>query len=138
LRVIGDGEMLATLKKRAKSNIQFQGRVTDEVLRHSLARCRALEAMASGRPVIAYGRGGALDTVVEGTTGVFFREPSADALAEAVQRFEGMMDGFDPSAMVRHARKFDKHNFLEQMSEVIQEALAGRLRADGNASRDRC
>ena len=72
LRIIGDGEMVSALHKRAKSNIRFLGRVTDDVLRHHLARCRALvfpgeedfgivpvEAMASGRPVIAYQRGGA-------------------------------------------------------------------------------
>jgi glycosyltransferase involved in cell wall biosynthesis len=139
LRVIGDGEMLARLKKRANSNIRFLGRVTDDVVRHNLARCRALifpgeedfgmvpvEAMASGRPVIAYGRGGVLDTVVDGVTGVFFRKASADALAEAVQRFEGMSDSFDPTIIARHARKFDRQNFLRQMTDVIEEALAGR------------
>jgi glycosyltransferase involved in cell wall biosynthesis len=138
--------MLARLKKRAKSNIRFLGRVTDDVVRHNLARCRALvfpgeedfgivpvEAMASGRPVIAYGRGGALDTVVDGVTGVFFEEASADALAEAVRRFEGIIDSFDPKTIARHARKFDKQNFLRQMTEVIEEALGG---ADRSASRD--
>jgi glycosyltransferase involved in cell wall biosynthesis len=142
LRIIGDGEMLARLRKRAKSNIEFLGRVTDEVLRHNLARCRALvfpgeedfgmvpvEAMASGRPVIAYGRGGALDTVVDGVTGLFFREASAAALAEVVLRFEGMMDSFDPVTIAKHASKFDKQNFLRQMTKVIEEALVGQPRS---------
>jgi glycosyltransferase involved in cell wall biosynthesis len=78
--------MRGTPKRRAKPNIQFLGRVGDDELRHNLARRRALvfpgeedfgivpvEAMAPGRPVIAYGRGGVLDTVVDGVTGVFLR-----------------------------------------------------------------
>jgi glycosyltransferase involved in cell wall biosynthesis len=142
LRVIGDGEMLAGLKKRAKSNIQFLGRVTDDLVRHNLARCRALvfpgeedfgmvpvEAMASGRPVIAYGRGGALDTVLDEITGVFFHEPTVDGLAGAVRRFQAMIDRFDPEAIVRHASHFDKHNFLERMTEVIQQALTSCSRS---------
>jgi glycosyltransferase involved in cell wall biosynthesis len=139
LRVIGDGEMLHALKRRAKSNVSFLGRVADDQMRYNLRRCRALvfpgeedfgiipvEAMASGRPVIAFGRGGALDTVVDGVTGIFFQEPSADGLAEAVRRFESMIDRFDPEILVQHARTFDKHIFFEQMTEIVQQALAGR------------
>jgi glycosyltransferase involved in cell wall biosynthesis len=142
LRVIGDGEMLAALKRRAKTNIQFLGRVTDDQLRYHLARCRALvfpgeedfgivpvEAMASGRPVIAYRRGGALDTVVDGVTGVFFLEPSVDALAGAVQRYQTMIDDFDPQLITRHASAFDTCHFMEQMTEVVQRALAAQSRA---------
>ena len=101
LQLVGDGEMSGALKSRAKANIRFLGRVGDDELRHNLARCRALvfpgeedfgivpvEAMASGRPVIAYGRGGVLDTVVDGVTGVLFTEPSVDALAGAVRRYQ--------------------------------------------------
>ena len=139
LRVIGDGEMLAALRKRAKPNVKFLGRVSNDVVRHNLARCRALvfpgeedfgivpvEAMASGRPVIAYERGGALDTVIDGVTGLFFQEASVDGLAAAVRRCEGIIDRFDPQLISGHARKFDKRNFIEQMTEVIEEALAFR------------
>jgi glycosyltransferase involved in cell wall biosynthesis len=141
LRVIGDGEMRDTLKRRAKPNIQFLGRVGDDELRYNLARCRALvfpgeedfgivpvEAMASGRPVIAYGRGGVLDTVVDGVTGVFFKEPSVEALIGAVRRYQSISDGFDPELIARHARAFDKRIFMEQMTEVIQGALAAESR----------
>jgi glycosyltransferase involved in cell wall biosynthesis len=137
LRVIGDGEMRGTLKRRAKPNIQFLGRVGDDELRHNLARCRALvfpgeedfgivpvEAMASGRPVIAYGRGGVLDTVVDGVTGVFFEEPSVKALAGAVRRYQSRRDTFEPQLIARHASAFDKRIFMEQMTEVVQGALA--------------
>jgi glycosyltransferase involved in cell wall biosynthesis len=141
LRVIGDGEMRGTLKRRAKPNIEFLGRVGDDELRHNLARCRALvfpgeedfgivpvEAMASGRPVIAYGRGGVLDTVVDGVTGVLFKEPSVEALVGAVRRYQSISDGFDPELIARHARAFDKRIFMEQMTEVIQGALAAASR----------
>jgi glycosyltransferase involved in cell wall biosynthesis len=141
LRVIGDGEMRGTLKRRAKPNIQFLGRVGDDELRHNLARCRALvfpgeedfgivpvEAMASGRPVIAYGRGGVLDTVVDGVTGVFFKEPSVEALAGAVRRYQSRRDTFEPHLIARHASAFDKRIFMEQMTEVVQGALAAGSR----------
>jgi glycosyltransferase involved in cell wall biosynthesis len=141
LRVIGDGEMRGTLKKRAKPNIQFLGRVGDDELRHNLARCRALvfpgeedfgivpvEAMASGRPVIAYGRDGVLDTVVDGVTGVLFKEPSVEALVGAVRRYQNMRDGLNPELIAQHARAFDKSIFMEQMTEVVQGALAAESR----------
>ena len=136
LWIIGDGEMLGALKRRAKPNIRFLGRVSDSGVRDSLGRCKALvfpgeedfgivpvEAMASGRPVIAFGRGGALDTVVDEVTGLFFHEESADGLAAAVQKFEKMKEGFDRQAIVRHAAKFDKQHFLDRMTEIIEEAL---------------
>jgi glycosyltransferase involved in cell wall biosynthesis len=136
LWIIGDGEMLGALKRRAMPNIRFLGRVSDAVVRDSLGRCKALvfpgeedfgivpvEAMASGRPVIAFGRGGALDTIVDGVTGLFFQEESADGLAAAVQIFEQMRQSFDPQAIVRHAAKFDKQHFLDRMTEIVEEAL---------------
>jgi glycosyltransferase involved in cell wall biosynthesis len=94
-----------------------------------MARCRAfilpgeedfgltpLEAMASGRPVVAYRRGGALETVVEGETGAFFDQPTAECLAGTLARFD---DGFEPSAVREHAMRFDKAVFKRRMFEVL-------------------
>ena len=141
LRVIGDGEMRAALKRRAKANIEFLGRVGDDELRYNLARCRALifpgeedfgivpvEAMASGRPVIAYRRGGILDTVVDGTTGVLFTEQSVEGLAEAVRRYQRISDTFDPQLIARHADTFDKRHFIERMAKLIQETIDAQSR----------
>ena len=96
LVVIGGGEMLAELRRIAKPNVTVLGPQPFDVLRHHYARCRALifpgeedfgivpvEAMASGRPVIAFRRGGATETVLDGVSGVFFDEQSVDALIAA-------------------------------------------------------
>jgi len=140
LRVIGDGEMRGALRKRAKPNIRFLGRVDDGELRRHLARCCALvfpgeedfgivtvEAMACGRPVIAYGRGGVLDTVIDGITGVLFTEQSLEGLAGAVRRYQALSDTFDPQAIARHAGAFDKPNFMRRITELIQGALQAEL-----------
>jgi glycosyltransferase involved in cell wall biosynthesis len=116
--VIGDGPMLKELKRVKSPNIMFLGKESDEVVRDYYARCRALvfpgeedfgitllEAMASGKPVIAYRKGGALETVLEGKTGVFFAEPTEESLLSALEQFELM--NWDPAAIRVHASKFD-------------------------------
>lgn len=109
------------LQAVAKDNITFLGKAPFSVLKDHMARCKALifpgeedfgivpvEVMASGRPVIAYGRGGALDTVVDGQTGMLFQDQSVEALVDAVERFEGLgLDRVDPEVLVGHARQFD-------------------------------
>lgn len=105
----GPARQVARLKPLAGPRTRFLGRVSDEVLRHHMARCRALifpgeedfgivpvETMAAGRPVIAYGRGGIRDTVIPGKTGIFFDQQNAESLAEAVRRFE--RSGLDRTA----------------------------------------
>lgn len=126
LVVIGGPEgAVRKLKARAKDNITFLGKTPFDVLRHHMARAKALifpgeedfglvpvEMMASGRPVIAYGRGGALDTVRDGVTGVLFPEQSADALVQAVKRFEReYIANVDPDMLVSHASLFSKSKF---------------------------
>jgi len=137
LKVVGRGRDMAALQRMAKPNVQFLGRVSDADLKTLYARCRAfifpgeedfgltpIEAQASGRPVIAYGAGGALETVVEGETGAFFREPTAEALAEAVAGFRP--DALDPTGIRRHAEKFDVSVFRRQFSAFVERALASR------------
>lgn len=133
LVIAGDGRDRARLEAMAGPNITFLGRVSDERLPDLYARCRAfifpghedfgiapVEAMAAGRPVIAFAAGGALDTVVEGVTGLFFREPTPESLAEAVQRLSAL--SFDPAVIRRHAERFDRRRFQEKIKKIIEEA----------------
>jgi glycosyltransferase involved in cell wall biosynthesis len=128
----GDGRDRARLEAMAGPNVRFLGRVPDADLAPLIARCRAfvfpgledfgispVEAMAAGRPVIAYAGGGALDTVVEGVTGTLFREHTPEALASAVYRFDEM--AFDPEAIRTHARRFDAAVFKAQLQEFIEK-----------------
>lgn len=131
LVVVGAGGMAARLRKKAGPNVTFIERMDFNQLRQAYARCKALimtaeedfgitpvEAMASGRPVIAYGRGGALDSVVDGRTGLFFHEQSAEALAEAVERLERFLPDFDPAASIAQARHFAPDQFAEKMQAL--------------------
>lgn len=146
LVVIGDGEMREKLRRRAAPNIKFLGWVGQDTLREYYARCRALifpgeedfgivplEAMASGRPVIALGRGGALETVIPGETGVLFHEPSAEALIDAIFEFECVEASFAPDRLVRHAERFDKARFKRDFGDFV----AGALQPNQTSSDDR-
>lgn len=132
LVIIGDGPDRKKLEGMAKSNIKFLGRESDEVIKEHYAKCRAflftgeedfgitpLEAMASGRPVIAYRKGGALEIVVEDKTGVFFDNQTCDELINAVKKFETM--NFDKQEIRRHAETFDEVIFKEKISKFIED-----------------
>jgi glycosyltransferase involved in cell wall biosynthesis len=80
-----------------------------------------VEAMAAGRPVIAYAGGGALDTVVEGVTGTFFHEQTPESLATAVRRFDEL--AFDPAAIRTHAEQFDVTMFKAHLQAFIEEQM---------------
>ena len=80
-----------------------------------------VEAMASGRPVVAFGRGGATETVVEWITGTFFHQQSADSLIEALDRFEAM--SLDPAAAVARAKDFDTRVFENRFRSFVAERL---------------
>jgi len=140
LVVIGEGEQYKKLQAMAGSNITLMGQQPFSVLQDYYARCKALifpgeedfgiipvEAMASGRPVIAYKKGGALETVVDGKTGIFFDEQSVDALIDAVIRFEKIKHEFCPETIVSYAKKFDakifKKNILDFINTVIEEQI---------------
>src|SRR5207342_1828247 len=101
LVVIGEGQQAATLRAQARSNVRLLGRQPFSVIRQHLQTCRALvfpgvedfgivpvEAMAAGAPVIAFGRGGALETVIDGVTGCLFNKQTVEALKAAVMRIE--------------------------------------------------
>lgn len=131
----GDGRDRASLEAIAGPNVRFLGYVPDEELGRLLARCRAfvfpgledfgitpVEAMAAGRPVIAYAGGGALDYVVEGVTGAFFHEQTPGSLADAVRRFDEA--AFDPASVRAHAEQFDKSVFKTKLGEFVQKELA--------------
>ena len=133
LVIAGGGPEFRSLRRAAAKNIEFAGRVPDEELRHLYARSRALllpgeedfgmmpvEALASGKPVIALGRGGVLETVPP-AGGIFYDEPSADHLARAVERFENLERDIQPAALQEHARRFSKAEFVRKMSAVLAE-----------------
>lgn len=134
LVVAGEGPCLDHLRRDAPSEVSFLGRVTDEELTRLYARCRALifpgqedfgivplEAMASGRPVIALGRGGVLDTVRDGINGLLFADPTPDALRAAMDRFEAMSRAFDPDRVARTVRRFSEARFRQDMRWAIED-----------------
>lgn len=137
LKVIGDGPARVELQRRAGPNIEFLGRQPDTAVAKYLAQCRALlfpgeedfgivpvEAMSCGRPVIAFRAGGALETVIEGETGMFFAEPTAESLAQAVQRFR--FASFDKQKIRAHALGFDKEVFKNKMKSLVEQAYGQR------------
>ncbi|MBI3968159.1 MAG: glycosyltransferase [Chloroflexi bacterium] len=135
LKIVGDGRDLAALRRTAGPNVEFLGRRPDDEVRDLYARCRAfvfpgeedfgltpVEAMASGRPVIAYGAGGALDTVIEGETGTFFREPTLESLSAAVRAFDP--GSCDPDRIRRHAETFDVRPFKERFRSLVASLIS--------------
>ncbi|MFC3123604.1 glycosyltransferase [Pseudoroseomonas globiformis] len=136
LVVIGNGGEHDELARGAGPLVQFLGRVDDHTLRSYYARCRALlftgeedfgivplEAMACGRPVIAYGRGGATETVVNGLTGLLFHEQRVASLVDAIRQFEAMEKGFDPARIAAHAARFSKDEFRRQFLARLEIAM---------------
>jgi glycosyltransferase involved in cell wall biosynthesis len=139
LVVVGAGEALEELQALAGPNVEVLGRQPFSVIKEKLGSCRALvfpgvedfgivplEAMASGKPVIAFKEGGALEPVVDGVTGLFFEEQSADSLVEAVGRFEAMEQRFDAAAISRHAAAFDLEVFKKRMAEFVREKMGAK------------
>lgn len=144
LVVIGAGEQLDTLRRMARPNVRVLGPQPFDSLRSHYARCRALvfpgeedfgivpvEAMASGKPVLAYGRGGALETVVDGRTGLFFREQTVDAINGAVERFEATERRFSTEEIALHARGFHADLFRGRMGGLIARSLTAAGREPG-------
>jgi glycosyltransferase involved in cell wall biosynthesis len=143
---VGVGEEYKRLRRIAGKTVSFLGALSDQEVREQYARCRALlfpgeedfgivpvEAQAAGRPVIAFGKGGAGETVIgayqdgsmipEQLTGVFFREQRVDSLVEAILKFEAVEQRFSPLFIRDHAEQFDKKYFLEKMGRFVAEKL---------------
>ena len=131
LLVAGDGAERQRLEALGGPSVSFLGRVPDEVVPALYAGCRGflfpgeedfgitpVEAMAAGRPVIAYGRGGVLDSVVEGETGIFFGEQTVESLIEALDCFE--QKTFSAQVAMRRAGQFDEHTFREAFLRELE------------------
>jgi len=134
LKIIGDGPEKKRLKEMAEENIEFLGLVDEKKLAFYYARCRALifpqeedfgitalEAMSSGRPVIAFKGGGALEIIKEGENGIFFEKQDADSIKEALKRFNLMK--FDSQVIRRHALSFDKEIFKQKIKKFVEDNL---------------
>ena len=130
LRIVGDGRDRRALEALAKPNVQFLGYIPDAQVREQMARCRALifpgeedfgitpiEAMAAGRPVVAYAAGGALDTIEHGCTGILFHQPTPAALVEAVRQVDA--HDFAPKALRQHARRYDVATFRRRLEQLL-------------------
>jgi len=146
LRIIGVGEEYKRLRQMAGKTVRFLGSLSDEEVREQYARCRALlfpgeedfgivavEAQACGRPVIAFEKGGARETVIgtgrdwlavaDRSTGVFFGAQRVDSLVEAMLKFEAAEHHFSPPFIRAHAEQFDKKHFLKKMGNFVAEKL---------------
>lgn len=136
LVIIGRGSELEALKRRAGSTIEFLGAQPKEVLQDHYRRCRAfifpgiedfgitpLEAMASGRPVIAFAAGGALETVVDGQTGYFFHQQTPEALAAAVRKFEALDSPPAAAACRLRAEEFSPELFRSRIAAFLESVV---------------
>jgi glycosyltransferase involved in cell wall biosynthesis len=131
LIVIGEGTARKQLEAIAGPKTVFLGRQPDDVVNRYTSRCRALifpgeedfgmtplEVNASGRPVIAFGRGGATETVIHGKTGIFFREQTVESLVQGIEEFESMT--WNPGVLRRHAEGFGRHVFADRMMNFLR------------------
>lgn len=147
LRIIGTGPEYKRLRQLAGPTVQFLGEVSDIELWENYAHCRAflfaadedfgmvpLEAQSCGRPVIAYGKGGSLETVCgieedrlsdQEPTGVFFGMQSIESLIDAILLFEKFEDSFSPQLVQRHARQFDTKHFVAQIQGLVHQFMPG-------------
>lgn len=161
LRIVGTGEEYKRLKQLGGGQIEFLGRLPDEEVREQYAHCRALifpgeedfglvpvEAQAFGRPVIAFGKGGACDTVIgvqqgdcelppEIATGIFFHQQSVDALCDAIQQFEAMESRFSSQFIRSNAQRFSVEAFLDRTGEFVQHRLEEFRAQSGVPTRSR-
>ena len=132
LVVIGDGPLLRECIANAPSNVKVLGYQPDDVLRNHLMHARAfifaaeedfgiapVEAQACGTPVIAFGKGGATETVIDGETGLFFHEQTSDAIVKAVDEFELVRDRFDRNRIRQNAERFSTERFHAEFREFV-------------------
>lgn len=134
LVIIGDGAQRTVLESMAKPNIEFLGRKSDETVREYMQNCRALifpgeedfgitpvEAMAAGKPVLAYGVGGVLESVEAGKSGEFFSEPTEASLLEGLTRLMVNEKHYDYKQIRKIAERFDESVFEEKIKKAVKE-----------------
>ena len=147
LIVIGDGPDFKKIRAKAGPNVEMLGHQPAEVLKQHLEHARAfvfaaeedfgiapVEAQACGTPVLAYGVGGARETVVEGETGLFFTEQTAESLKAVVEAFETGAHRFDPHRLRQHAERFSIARFRQAFASFVEQAWA-RFQADAAMQR---
>jgi len=147
LVVAGSGRDREALEAIAGPTIEFLGRVSDEEAADLMARCQAfifpgledfgitpLQAQAAGRPVIAYGAGGALDTVIPGVTGEFFTEQRVEALADILANFDA--SSYDPAACRANAERFSNERFRQELGDYVRRVAAGEIPPSSKITED--
>jgi glycosyltransferase involved in cell wall biosynthesis len=135
LKIIGSGLLMEYLKGMAKPNIEFVGAVDDDAVLEAYRGCRMLvfpgvddfglvpvEAQACGKPVVAFAQGGALDTVEQGVTGVFFRDQTVESLHEAIETCAST--NWDRTAIRTRAERFGVDRFRQELAVSIEKCLA--------------
>ncbi|MBP9717709.1 glycosyltransferase [Candidatus Gracilibacteria bacterium] len=135
LVVIGEGAHRASLMNKANSNITFLGWQPDDVVRDYMMRCKALifpgeedfgitpvEAMACGKPVLAYQEGGVSESVIAGVTGEFFKEQTVESMKEGLEKL--LQTTYNPLKMHEHAQKFSTANFRTAIEELVAETYS--------------
>lgn len=134
LVMIGDGTDMAKVKAAAGKNVEVLGYQSDEVMRDLMRRAQAfvfaaeedfgitpVEAMACGTPVVAFGRGGATESVVDGVTGLFFKNQTVADIKDAIDRFEESSESFVPRAIRQRAEFFRPERFREAFAELLKQ-----------------
>lgn len=137
LKIIGDGTQRKYLASMAHSNIEFLGRLSDHEARDYIQNCRALifpgeedfgitpvEAMAAGKPVLAYGEGGVTESVQAGISGEFFKKPTPESLESGLNRLLENEKNYDTQKIRSIAEAFDKEIFIEKMEKLISSPLS--------------
>src|SRR5690606_2560058 len=138
LKVVGRGPQADYLRHIAKDNVQIYDALPDDEVTEMYKHCRAMvlaavedfgitpvEAMACGKPVIALGQGGYLETVIEGKTGTFFPEQTVESLVDALKRFDGM--SFDEKVIRKRAEEFGLGAFKERMKEIVDKNVERKI-----------
>lgn len=135
LVIIGNGEELNRLAKLAGPTVTLLGYQVDEIIRDYMQRCKAfifpgyedfgitpVEAMACGKPVIAFGKGGVLDTVSPNETGIFLKRQTVNSLVDAILKFESL--SFDEKKIRMHAEFFSRENFKNKIKTYVDEKIS--------------
>ncbi len=140
LLVIGEGPEAEKIRAKASQNVHLLGHQEDTVLNDYVSKAKAfvfaaeedfgivpVEAQAAGIPVIAYGKGGALETVIAQKTGLFFFEQTVAEICKAVLIFESMQDQFDPHFIKQHAEQFNEQRFKQQFKSSVDQKTLGKM-----------